>query len=163
MLAVCYLGYHAYLHGALLWALFDEERARLLNRPLFLTFALGYTGYLLVPARGPLAAFGVGPADTGALYPSALETGPLKGVCDALVLQGSSVFDVFPSMHIAITATLLVHDWRHTRRRFWVALLPALGLMLSTIALRYHYAVDVFAGALLAAAVAWWTRVDHRP
>lgn len=144
LLSLCYMGYHAYLHGALLWAGLDEGRSERLGRPLFRTFALGHAGYLLWPAQGP-ASLG--------LFDRPLGGGPITRALDLLIGHGSSVFDAFPSMHTAITLVLLVHDWQHARRRFWVILGPALGLFVSTVALRYHYGVDVMAGVVVAAVV----------
>ncbi len=151
LLSLCYMGYHGYLHGALLWAGLDEERARRLGLTLFRTFALGFAGYLLFPARGP-ASLG--------LFDRPLSSGSISRLLDLLVDHGSSVYDAFPSMHVAITLTLLAHDARCHRWRFWALLLPTLGLLFSTVALRYHYAVDVIAGVALVAivvALSWRT------
>ena len=62
---------------------------------------------------------------------------------------GSSGFDVFPSLHVTITCVLLAHDWVEVRRRFWVMVGPVAGLVVSTVYLRYHYGLDVLAGAIL--------------
>ncbi|MBI3857133.1 MAG: phosphatase PAP2 family protein, partial [Planctomycetes bacterium] len=69
----------------------------------------------------------------------------------ALVARGTTGVDVFPSLHCAVTAYLLGFDFRHNRRRFWILLAPGVGLCLSTIYLRYHYAIDVAAGFALSA------------
>ncbi|HEY7423430.1 MAG TPA: phosphatase PAP2 family protein, partial [Gemmataceae bacterium] len=54
--------------------------------------------------------------------------------------------DVFPSLHVLITLILLDHDRRFVPRRFRFMMLPAAGLMLATVYLRYHYVVDLAAG-----------------
>jgi membrane-associated phospholipid phosphatase len=41
-------------------------------------------------------------------------------------------------------------------------LAPVLGLIFSTVYLRYHYAVDVLAGAALAVLVVWTGPILHR-
>jgi membrane-associated phospholipid phosphatase len=46
---------------------------------------------------------------------------------------------------------LLVFDRWHYRRRFWRLLVPCSALWVSTVYLRYHYCVDVAAGAGIAA------------
>ena len=60
----------------------------------------------------------------------------------------------------------LFYAWRYVRFWFWVLLPFALGLWVSTIYLRHHYVVDLFAGWLLAPVAArvaprldgWWAR-----
>ena len=57
--------------------------------------------------------------------------------------------DCFPSGHTEIALVVLLYAWRF-ERRYFCGLLPAVGLLLfSTVYLRYHYVVDVLAGALL--------------
>ena len=106
-------------------------------------YALGFFGYTLVPAMGPHLAM-----------PDAFDV-PLTGgfltrINATLVQKGSNHVDVFPSLHTAITVFLMGWLWRHHRRIFPVFLLPAVGLCAATLYLRYHYAVDVAAGILLA-------------
>lgn len=151
LLSGCYLSYHLYLHGALLWAIWRIETAERLVRPLFLAFAVGMAGYLIVPATGPAIAF-------PGLFPTPIEGGWMTAVNATFIARGTSLYDVFPSLHVLMTLTLLHHDWRHIRRRFWVALLPAIGLTVSTLYLRYHYAVDLLAGVAVWAGVVLWTR-----
>ena len=66
----------------------------------------------------------------------------------AVVAAGSSAYDIFPSLHTYITLVLLEHDRREHPRRFRVLLPVAVAILLSTLVLRYHYAVDLVAGAL---------------
>lgn len=147
LLSGCYLSYHVYLHGALIWAAVRIEAAERLVRPLFLAFALGMAGYLIVPATGPAIAW-------PALFGAPIEGGWMTAVNQAFISRGTSLYDVFPSLHVLMTLTLLDHDWRHLRRRFWIALGPAVGLTASTLYLRYHYAVDLLAGVGVWAIVA---------
>ena len=85
--------------------------------------------------------------------PQAEKTGEWQGgiarLIGEVIAWGSSGYDVFPSLHVMVTCILLEHDWREVRRRFWIMLGPCIGLFISTIYLRYHYAVDIFAGFLL--------------
>ena len=49
---------------------------------------------------------------------------------------------------LVVTCALLAFDYRYCRRRFhWMAL-PAAGLIVSTLYLRFHYAVDLLAGGI---------------
>src|SRR5208282_3286332 len=73
----------------------------------------------------------------------------------AIVAAGSNKVDVFPSLHCAVSSFLLFFDRRHRPWRFKLYLVPAIGLWLSTIYLRYHYLIDVLCGFALAAFALW--------
>jgi len=141
--SLCYLTYHLYLPVAVVHAaLIPNISSQRLRVYLFTGFAIGFAGYLLVPAVGPASAF-------PELFRRPLPGGTLARVIGELVAAGSSGYDVFPSLHVLITCILLDHDWRHVRRRFWMMVVPSLGLVISTVYLRYHYGVDILAGFLL--------------
>ncbi len=160
----CYLSY--FFAPAILAALIYWADRRQLFRDflvsLCVTTLLGYTGYLLVPAVGPYIY-------QAALFPARLPGGGLDSqssfisIVDAL--KGSAR-DCFPSLHTAHTTVVLAFAWRWSRAAFALYLPIALGLYVSTIYLRMHYAVDVAAGfAVAAIAVAvgprlerWWYR-----
>ena len=146
LMSACYLSYHFYLHGLLvLETLKPRERALAFAESLFTAFAVGYAGYFLFPAVGPLASS----------FSVPLEGGVVTGLNSALVARGGAVFDAFPSLHVLITFTLLAHDARHTRRRFWCMVPVVAGLVMSTVYLRYHDVADLLAGALIFAALEW--------
>jgi len=114
---------------------------------LFTIYALAFMGYTLFPAGGPhLAMTFQTPLHGPGLLDSTLKA----------VNSGSNAVDVFPSMHVAGSLYLLLFDWRHWRRRFWWALTPCILLWWSTMYLRFHYFVDVLAGAVIAL-IGWWT------
>jgi len=117
---------------------------------------IGYLGYLFLPAIGPHA-----------WLPSATWHVPLDGdfvgpMIRSLNANHAGAFprDAFPSLHTANAATILLVTWRHDRRAFFVCLVPALGLVAATVYLRWHYVVDVLAGAALA--VAWQAVLRRR-
>ena len=64
---------------------------------------------------------------------------------------GTNGTDVFPSLHCAVSAYMLFSDWAWRRKRFWLFLIPCVGIGFSTIYMRYHYGADVLAGFVLAA------------
>jgi hypothetical protein len=166
LLSLCYLSYLVYLHLALLHALAGPvAAARRFAGYVFTAFAVGLAGYLVVPAVGPGRAF-------PELFPSPLAGGVLTQANAAVVAWGSSVYDVFPSLHLLVTCVLLDHDRRAVPVRFRCMLLPAVGLVVSTLYLRYHYAVDLLAGLalflVLRPALAPWTNAgavvaSHQP
>ncbi|HEX8950493.1 MAG TPA: phosphatase PAP2 family protein [Polyangia bacterium] len=160
----CYLSY--FFAPAILAALIYWADRRQLFRDflvsLCVTTLLGYTGYLLVPAVGPY----IFQAD---LFPQRLPGGGLDSTASVIstidALKGYAR-DCFPSLHTAHTTVVLAFAWRWSRVAFALYLPIALGLYVSTIYLRMHYAVDVAAGfAVAAIAVAvgprlerWWYR-----
>ncbi len=157
LMSAAYFSYHLYLHGTLAIVLLgDAERARRVSAFLFSCFAAGLSGYLLVPAVGPIVSMsGV----------EVVQGGAITAFNRWFTTQGSSVYDVFPSLHVLISGALLWLDADASRRRAAV-LAPMVALLwCSTLVLRYHYAVDVIAGVLiLLCAVGverWWrVRVD---
>jgi membrane-associated phospholipid phosphatase len=150
VLVVCYLSYFfaaAVLACLIYWA---GDRALFRDFLVSLTVAtmIGYVGYLFVPAVGPY------------LYQKELFAGRLPGgglpltekmIASVDALKGVAR-DCFPSLHTTHTTVVLVFARRFRRGLFWLYLPMALGLYLSTMYLRMHYAVDVAAGFATAAA-----------
>jgi len=115
---------------------------------LFTVYGIGFLGYSLLPAAGPC------------FFMADQFTKPLDGWWitkwnAAIVAAGSNQVDVFPSLHCAVSSFLLFFDRRHRPWRFKLYLVPAIGLWLSTIYLRYHYLIDVLCGFALAAFAIW--------
>lgn len=109
---------------------------------LFTIYGLGITGYTLVPAQGPLV-----------YYANAL-TVPVQGyffawLNSAMVAAGSSGYDVFPSLHVAVGLYMLLFYARYDRTLWRIYLVPFVLLVVSTIYLRYHYFIDLVCGAAL--------------
>lgn len=137
-----YLGLIAY-HIA--WVRSGLRAATPFFAGIYSLYGIGFLGYILLPAVGPwkLPELQLAPHPPG---------GPVTNLNDWIVSNGSNGVDVFPSLHCAITLFMVGYDWlQHRRRRFFLALPPAIGLCLSTLYLGYHYAVDVLAGFALAA------------
>ena len=117
---------------------------------LSLCFYLGLTGYVLVPAIGPRYAF---PNEFAVPLDGYWLTGPAAEAWESLQTIKR---DCFPSLHTALTAVSLLYMWRYRREWRWGRLLFGLStplivsLWVSTLYLRYHYAVDVVAGLALA-------------
>ncbi|HQQ77794.1 MAG TPA: phosphatase PAP2 family protein [Thermoanaerobaculia bacterium] len=105
---------------------------------VLLSGILGQTGYLLVPAVGPKRAF-------PELFSRTLEGRVYEPVTSALEAVRAPR-DVFPSLHVGISAIVLAFAWRRSRRLAG-ALAPLVLLnWVSTLYLRYHYFIDVVAG-----------------
>lgn len=153
VMVVCYMSY--FFAPAILASLIYWSGERQLFRDflvsLCVTTLVGYTGYLLVPAVGPYLF----QAD---LFPARLPGGGLSSTDSVILtidaLKGTAR-DCFPSLHTAHTTVVLAFAWRWSRRAFLLYLPMALGLYVSTMYLRMHYAVDVAAGFATAALSIW--------
>lgn len=111
---------------------------------ILLCFYLSYVGYLLVPAIGPRFAL-------NHLQTVDLQLTPfIEGIQDALNGLEKNKTDAFPSGHTAVSLMCFYYAWKKQERTLCLVLTPLVaGLILSTVYLRYHYVVDVFAGAAL--------------
>ncbi len=134
---------------ALVWVLPPSRRTAEFAVGTTLVFGLGQLGYLAVPGYGPvrhLAEQFAGPLDGGFWWSCVATT-----VEDAGALK-----DIFPSLHTAVPMwfTLFAVNQARTDRRWrWVAAVTgffACNIVVSTMLLRWHYAIDVVAGLTLA-------------
>lgn len=155
VMSLFYFTYLVYLNWTMFHALFQSGHFRFCLEGVFPAFALGFAGYLLLPGQSPGRAF-------PELYTTPLHGGALTQVNDWIVAHAGADYDVFPSLHILVTLTLLVFDWHNYRRRFWIMIGPAALLMCSTLYLRFHYAVDLLAALLLLGFPACEIRRRHR-
>ncbi|MGV9214146.1 phosphatase PAP2 family protein [Micromonospora sp. RB23] len=162
-MAICYLSYGL---SQAAWAIFSYLRGHLREYHDFalaisITAVVGYAGYVLVPGVGPHIYQTDVYAD-----PLPGHEGSIGGALDAITAVQGPARDLFPSLHTAMTVVLMVYLWRDARRLFWWYLPIGLGLLLSTLYLRKHYAVDLLAGAVLAVLAVvvagrvnrWWYR-----
>lgn len=148
LLSLCYLGLFAWLIGLILYHSW-------LRRALYQRFMLGLTmvyiggflGYLWFPAIGPRFA-----------YPQEwtwLQGGWVFHTAEGLISRLGSRFDVFPSLHGALSGYLAAWQYHHDRRSLVWGLPLTLSIWLSTLFLGFHYFPDLISGALLALASAW--------
>jgi membrane-associated phospholipid phosphatase len=122
---------------------------------LNLCYYLGFLGYLLVPAIGPR------------YYMAQEFSVPITGVwltdlaANAWDTLESLKRDCFPSLHTAISTIAFIYMWRyrkiwkHGKMLFAICAPLIVSLWISTIYLRYHWTVDVFAGWVLAVFCSW--------
>jgi membrane-associated phospholipid phosphatase len=74
--------------------------------------------------------------------------------------------DAFPSGHALLSMIVIVMSWRLHRPTFRLVVGPAVGCVIATMVLRYHYVVDVLASVALLPGVVfaglalyrWWDR-----
>ncbi|MDH5672524.1 MAG: phosphatase PAP2 family protein [Myxococcales bacterium] len=148
--AFFYYGYYAllgtHLFGTLLFD--DGRRAYELLFGAAWVVAVGHCVYTLVPGVGPYA------------HCADLFTKPLEGgfwwrqVLDAVTAAGAAL-DIFPSLHTAYPSFLALHSLRYRKTSpYRYSVIPvciiATVIVISTMFLRWHYAIDVVAGLLVA-------------
>ena len=143
VLSLCYMLFFIYLIiGQVRYLIDDLAVLKKYAVGQFSLYAVGYFGYSLVPALGPHVAM-------AGQFSTPLVGGWPTEANEQLVLNASIGVDAFPSLHCGSSLYLLLSDYQHRRWRFWVYVIPCVGLWLSTLYLRYHYFVDVFCGLAL--------------
>ncbi len=107
-------------------------------------YYLSFIGYILFPA--------IGPRFTQAhLYSIPLEGSFITDlVRDTLNTLQHNKRDCMPSGHTQISLMVLFLAWRHEKILFYIFLPIVTSLIFSTVYLRYHYVIDLIAGAVLA-------------
>ena len=118
---------------------------------IILASYIGYLGYMLVPAVGPRYTLDFR-VDLRGRFFAVVEW----AMNDTMRIPR----DCFPSLHTANTLVVLGMAWRYRRKLFWWYLPLGISTVVATVYLRYHYMIDVIAGAFLALAVVklapWW-------
>lgn len=130
---------------------------RLVFLTVILGFYLSYIGYVSVPAIGPRFTLHDFHAINEEL-PGLLLTEPLRVYTDIgeSIPPGSENVernvqrDVFPSGHTQITLIVMIVAFRYRARSRWFLGVVGSLLIIATVYLRYHYVIDLVAGALFA-------------
>jgi membrane-associated phospholipid phosphatase len=128
-------------------------------------------GYIVLPATTPAIIFDA----LGDAAPVRFD-GPLVGlwltddIQRFLLVATTNRNDAFPSGHTTVTLLALVCAYRMHRRTFWFILPTGLSIFYATLALRFHFAVDVLVGLCLGFALPWasrrvtaWWRAEVEP
>ncbi|MGB8991329.1 MAG: phosphatase PAP2 family protein [Desulfobaccales bacterium] len=160
VLSVAYLSYF-FMPARLVHTLYLKNPRQDFDLAVFvllLGWYLSFIGYILFPAIGPRYTL------------AHLQSVPLNGsfigdfVSHLIELVEGNKRDCMPSGHVAIALIVLPLSYRYARLLFYL-FCPMVGaLILSTVYLRYHYVIDLFAGAALAAGCSligprlyrWW-------
>ena len=123
----------------------DSTTLRRLLAAYTLNYAIGATFYVLIHAFGPRQYYG--PELEGLIY-------DFQPAYQHLTREVNHNTNVFPSLHTSLSATVMIFAYR-TREAFprWtpIATLIAVSVWISTMYLGIHWAIDVFAGLVLAA------------
>ena len=121
-----------------------------------LGFLASYLGYLAVPARGPRFLL------------KHLQHVPLQGLWLFQSMQSmldrleSAHYDCFPSGHTELTILAWWGSRMISKRWFKVYFAYTPCIIFATVYLRYHYTVDLLAGAVTAAILIWTAPILYR-
>jgi membrane-associated phospholipid phosphatase len=142
---LAYTSYYfiALVLGIALWSR-RRETARRFIFTLAVSYFVSYAGYFALPALGPRYAL-------AQLQTEPIAASPISAaISETIDKLERTKLDVFPSGHTMIAVVVLIVAWQRARRLFWWLLPVAVLLIVSTVWCRYHYVVDVIAGAALA-------------
>ncbi len=162
IMSLAYFSYY-FIPLVLIAVLYLKNRMVEFDRAMFV-LAFGYyvsfIGYILFPAVGPRYAL-------THLYSVHLQGSFITDfVRDTLNALEHNKRDCMPSGHTQIVLIALYLAHRYERLVFYIFLPIICALVLSTVYLRYHYVIDVFAGVVLAIGCVmigprlyrWWNR-----
>lgn len=146
ILSLAYISYYS-LPVILVSVLYLKGRIPEFDELMFiLTFAyyVSFAGYILFPAIGPRFTM-------AGLYSIPLEGSFITDfVRDILNTLEHNKRDCMPSGHTQIVLVVLYLARRYERVLFYLFFPIVCGLILSTVYLRYHYVIDLFAGGAVA-------------
>ena len=131
--------------AAILWLQRRYPEFRFYAFVVALGFLASYIGYLIVPVRGPR------------FFLAHLQHIDLRGfwlfegMRHTLDRLESAHYDCFPSGHTELTLIAWWNSRRISMKLFAAFCVYSLAIIFATVYLRYHYTVDVLAGAALAA------------
>ncbi|HJT16763.1 MAG TPA: phosphatase PAP2 family protein [Thermoanaerobaculia bacterium] len=128
---------------AFLWYRRDVRIFRQFLLAILFCGAIGTIGYLLIPAVGPGVAY-------PQLYSKTLSGSLYQPIIDFMD-RARAPRDAFPSLHVGISAIVLIFAARYKNRIvLWILAPLIIGNWISTVYLRYHYVVDCVAGMIAA-------------
>lgn len=144
-------------------ALLLEGKAAALHRYILAFFAavvFNHACYVLVPVQSPFLIADIEPYSAMVAYTTELHgLWYADSLREGLLKATTMRYDCFPSGHTMHSLIAVYFAWRARRSVAVFATVVGVSIVLSTLYLRYHYGVDLLAGALGAAL---WIHVSGR-
>ena len=156
-LHLCYFSY--YFFPLSLLAIMYARQARTQYQEavivIGLAFYICFLLYFLFPVIGPNRNPAVRAEFSKDIW---VYGGPITKLVRGFITGAeTTVYDCFPSAHTAVTLLVVLLAFRYRLALRHAYTVVGLFLIASTVVLRYHYLLDLVAGALLALAVYWIT------
>jgi len=146
LLSIFYAAFIPYLYLSILLGLVGrapEERDEFVTGFAIL-YALSFLGYLFLPARGPIVHM-------AEQFATPLAGGRVHALVVASIDRLGGPHGAFPSLHLGASFWAMTFDLRHRNTLRGLIYVPLVVLIAAaTVVLRYHYVVDLIAGAALA-------------
>lgn len=157
---MAYFSYYLIVFGVG-FAIYLNDRARFFHYVslVAVVFFVCFLIFIFFPVLGPTAilipkyAAKVGIAFPVPPFPPAVASAFFFKVMGFIHPNYQVIGAAFPSSHVAVSLTALYCAWLYFRRMRYVLLVDVMLLMLSTVYCRYHYAVDVLGGIIVALVV----------
>jgi membrane-associated phospholipid phosphatase len=134
--------------GAYLWVRNQREDFGVFIASTCAAYYLCYVIFVLFPIESPHHTL-------RHLQQVELAGGPFTTFINLIEKHGRVHGGAFPSAHVAGSVVVLISAWRFARRVGYLLAPIALSICVATVYGRYHYAMDVFAGILMAAIGCW--------
>jgi membrane-associated phospholipid phosphatase len=137
-----YFSYYLFTFGVPL--LFYIHKPEQFEKALFIiisSFSIYYLFFIVFPSIGPQFYFQINQTfvPEGYLFDK---------IMHLITEYGETETGAFPSSHIGMTVIFLILIWKNFKYYFKILLTPAILLIFSTVYLKAHYAIDIFAGAI---------------
>jgi membrane-associated phospholipid phosphatase len=155
-----YFSYYVMIAGVGL-ALYFRKREEFWHYLAVLSFVfyVCFLAFMFLPVAGPPAFYMEIPKylDQQHLpyypleFPASVTSGLFFNLMGFLYSTFETGGGAFPSSHVAAAVCVLFFSWRYLLRARYLILAATIALSFATVYCRYHYAVDVVAGALTAA------------
>ncbi len=134
--------------GAYLWVRGSRREFGIFIASTCAAYYLCYPVFVFFPIESPHHTL-------GHLQQVDLAGGPVTGLINLIEKHGRVHGGAFPSAHVAGSVVALISAWRFAPKLgFWLTPL-VLSICVATVYGRYHYVMDVLAGALMAFIGCW--------
>lgn len=120
-----------------------QDEKKMFVTALAITYAISFLGYLFLPARGPIVSL-------ANEFQYELSGGGFLALVRQSIEQVGGPHGAFPSLHVGASWLFCFFDLRRGQLRGWLYVPIVLMIAVSTLILRYHYAIDLLAGFAIA-------------
>lgn len=134
--------------GALLWFRGQRKEFSIFMTSTCAAYYLCYVIFVLFPIESPHHTM-------AHLQQVELTGGPFTAFINLIEKHGRVHGGAFPSAHVAGSVVVMISAWRFAPRAGILLTPLVLSICVATVYGRYHYAMDVFAGALMAVIGCW--------